>query len=626
MPSNNTENQPPQTPLSPPDSTRKPITRSAIHAFFTPRHRSPLGEVSSTSSTRNASGLVGTPTPAGSVAFAKNVHLLSPEDSPSNRASKKARRVLFPASEENNESGREVLFAPISGVGAVKGKKLFPGSGKVKAKAGDGAGDIFDESKEEEQAVKERPNRIRPTGRNRVLMRMLGTGSITGMRSTRPHHCAAWRYEVEGFHSRPENIHKISSQDRQPCLPFTAKACHRNSLVGVGDETGFVRLIETEKDLTPSFSTTYLGIACHDNAVFDISWSPDDHRLATASGDQTSRVFDVISQQLTDVLMGHRSSVKQVAFNPRNPSILTTCSRDGNIHIWDLRCVGSASSLGKGVTEHKPVNSILQAHADTTLKKGITPRTDVSVTAVVWLINRDNSIATASEANSCIKIWDIRSIQTKRKVPAAVEFTATPPHHQPPKHRPFGLNCLSLSPDGARLYAMCRDSVVYAYSTTTIAHGPIHAYSHPRLHASTFYVKSSVSRDGRLLATGSSDGLAVLFPTDERYLDQNSYRHGMRHPEDSVPALSSLAKPSRRSILPVTQHLKVGKGVGLVRGHEKEVTDVAWSMNGDLVTISDDYQARCWRDDDGGVEAEQLRDCGEDEGRRWACGWAEKAT
>ena len=123
---------------------------------------------------------------------------------------------------------------------------------------------------------------------------------------------------------------------------------------------------------------------------------------ATASGDQTARVFDVISQQPINVLAGHRSSVKQVAFNPRNPSILTTCSRDGNIHIWDLRCVGSESSLGKGITEHKPVNSILQAHADTTLKRGVTPRTDVSVTAAVWLINRDNCIATASEANSYV--------------------------------------------------------------------------------------------------------------------------------------------------------------------------------------------------------------------------------
>lgn len=52
-----------------------------------------------------------------------------------------------------------------------------------------------------------------------------------------------------------------------------------NSLVGIGDETGFVRLIESEKELNPGFNAIYLGIPCHDNAVFDISWSPDDHQL-----------------------------------------------------------------------------------------------------------------------------------------------------------------------------------------------------------------------------------------------------------------------------------------------------------------------------------------------------------
>lgn len=101
--------------------------------------------------------------------------------------------------------------------------------------------------------------------------------------------------------------------------------------------------------------------------------------------------------------MGHRSSVKQVTFNPRNPSVLATCSRDGNIHIWDLRCVGTSSSIGSA-TEHKPVNSIIHAHADTVGKRAITARTAVSVTAVTWLINADNTIATACEANSSVTL------------------------------------------------------------------------------------------------------------------------------------------------------------------------------------------------------------------------------
>ena len=401
-----------------------------------------------------------------------------------------------------------------------------------------------------------------------------------------------------------------------------------------------VRLIETdinEEEVHP-FNKLYLGILCHDNAVFDLSWSPDDHQIATASGDQSARVFDVVTQVCTNVLAGHRSSVKQVAFSPRNPSILTTCARDGNIHFFDTRCVGTASSLGKNIVENRPVNSILQAHAETGPKKGVTARSDISVTAAAWLINRDNVIATACESNSCIKIWDIRSIQTRRKVASAVEMSATPPHHQPPKHRPFGLNCLSLSLDGSRMYAMCRDSVIYAYSTSHVSNGPIHAYSHPRLHASTFYVKTSVSQDGRLLGAGSSDGIAVIFPTDERYLDQHSYRLGKVHPDDSTPTPASppsslTPKPtvpsppaaSRKSPFPVAQHMKVGKGVGLIRGHAKEVTDVTWTVIGDLVAISDDFQARCWRNDNGDGKAEELRVQGSEQGRGWGCGWAERA-
>ncbi|KAF8449724.1 WD40-repeat-containing domain protein [Kalaharituber pfeilii] len=629
MASNNTENQP---PLSPPLSTRKPSTRNAIHAFFTPRHRAraPLGEVSTTSSTRNVSGpqtaaaSPATPVSTSAVVLAKNVHLLSPEDSPSNRLSKKARRNLFPSDTKENFS-KEPLFAEMPK--SVKGKKLF-----AEASTGEKSAGVFgDEEKKEEKVVKERPKRIRPTTANRVLMRMLGSGSMTGARSVGGHHCLDWRYEVEGFYSRPEDVHLVYTPEQKPALPFTAAACHQNSLVGIGDESGGVRLLETEKDLAPGFSKVYLGIICHDNAVFDISWSPDDHQLATASGDQTARVFDVATQTCTNVLVGHRSSVKQAAFNPRNPSILSTCSRDGNIHIWDLRCVGTPSSLGNHITEHKPVNSILLAHSEPTPRKA-SARAEVSVTAVTWMINKDNTIATACEANSCIKIWDIRSTHSKRKHPLAVESSATPAHHQGPRHRPFGLNCLSLSPDGTRMYAMCRDSIVYAYSTNHISQGPIHGYTHPRLHASTFYVKCSVSPDGGLLGTGSGDGIAVVFPTDERYLDGNLYSSGVLHPEDGGPVVggpestTTSNKKKAGGSLQAANYLKVGKGTALVRGHEKEVTDVTWSVGGELVAISDDLQVRCWRNDDEGVKAEELRVGGEEEGRRWGWGWAEKGN
>lgn len=326
--------------------------------------------------------------------------------------------------------------------------------------------------------------------------------------------------------------------------------------------------------------------------------------MATASGDQSVRIFDVRQQTCVSVLQGHRSSIKQAFFNPLSPSVLTSCSRDGSINMWDLRCVGIRSDE---LTIHRPVNSIIGAHIRAATRgKGAQKRVDVSVTAVVWI--EEFKIASASELNAEIKVWDIRAVQSKRKAAQAVECSALPPNHTLPGHRAFGLNSLTMSPDGARLYTLCRDSVVYVYDTQHISNGPIHAYTHPRLHASTFYVKSAISRDGRLFSTGSSDGCPIVFPTDEKYLDKMLYPR--IHPEDSRASQISKAVP-------------VGYGAALVRGYEKEVTDVTWTNGGDMVAISDDYLARCWRAGESGEEAESMRDGGEDEGRRWGWGWAE---
>jgi WD40 repeat protein len=73
----------------------------------------------------------------------------------------------------------------------------------------------------------------------------------------------------------------------------------------------------------------------------DLVFSPDDERLATASGDQSSRIIDVRTQKTTFVMQGHTTSVKQVRFQPgSNNSILATSSRDGSVQIWDTRTTG----------------------------------------------------------------------------------------------------------------------------------------------------------------------------------------------------------------------------------------------------------------------------------------------
>ena len=185
---------------------------------------------------------------------------------------------------------------------------------------------------------------------------------------------------------------------------------------------------------------------------------------------------------------------------------------------------------------------------------------------------------------------------------------------------------MSLSGDGARLYTVCRDNTIYAYSTshlqlghtpelsaTTISKprrsngpekeglGPIYGFRHPSFHASTFYVKSTIRpvKDDRteLLAVGSSDGCAVVFPTDERYMT-----HANDHRQRPADLFGGGRPPLKRTnsgsftlrledSIPIYEH-----GSALVRGHSREVTGMSWTYDGELVSVSDDYTARCWRE------------------------------
>ncbi|AEO62625.1 uncharacterized protein THITE_120558 [Thermothielavioides terrestris NRRL 8126] len=533
----------------------------------------------------------------------------------------------------------------------------------------------------------EEPTAATPLYKRPVPLHRRGLGAqlvqrMTGaMRyaSDRPLECpvADWRTETADFYSRPEDVHFSSSHEGAPrAIPFCTATCHRNRLVAVGDEEGYVRLLDSSRD----FSKIHLSFQAHGNAIIDLAFSEDDYLLATASGDQTGRVIDMMTQRPISVLGHHTASLKQVRFQPGRGSgcVLATSGRDGSVQIWDLRCRGGpvqdltvSSEAGLHHRLPKPlspgcvVNSIWDAHARTTrpskgqsvnsafgdvARVGEVPGRigEVSVTALQFLPpGREHLLLSACEADASIKLWDIRAVHTSRhhRASTPVSFTAPPPGHA--AFRPFGICSMTLGGDGSRLYALCKDNTVYAYSTAHLvlghateltparpgaepprrrhhphgtAHsglGPLYGFRHPLFHATSFYVKAAIrhAADGRseLLAVGSSDGVAVLFPTDERYL-RDAWSSSADHAEQELyyvgsPTAADCAVPVGR------------RGTPLVRGHGKEVGAVAWTSEGKLVTVGDDFLVRCWSEDR--ARAADLRLGGETGGRRWGCGWAD---
>ena len=159
--------------------------------------------------------------------------------------------------------------------------------------------------------------------------------------------------------------------------------------------------------------------------------------------------------------------------------------------------------------------------------------------------------------------------------------------------------------------------------------GPIYALRHPSLRVATFWprlaIRKATNSTSELLAVASTDDTVVLFPTSERYNTKSALTVPALHdPLQNDQSESPLASKSTRSRphlqraptssfttlfsktrveednLPVYCH-----GTPLVGGHLKEVTSVAWSSEGNLITASDDFLLRCWREN--ATEARRLR-------------------
>ena len=439
------------------------------------------------------------------------------------------------------------------------------------------------------------------------------------------------------------------------------------------------------------FTRAHVSWQAHTNAIMDVQFSSDDSYLATGSGDQTAQIIDVRTQQCVSVLARHKSSVKQVRFQPGDDKIVATSSRDGAVQIWDLRCKGGNinvhSAWGPDAPYASSIRTLAAAHADsvyansstgvsmkpskyvfyiplqyrdaanrcresTGKSEAFSRRNDISVTALSFLPEgRQHLLLTASDASTCVKLWDIRGRYSLRGPAIPISTTRHPESHN--KHRHFAINSLTLNGDASRLYAISKDSSIYAYATSHLilgvapelstvqsskqrycavgeeGLGPIYGFRHRSFHAGSFYVKASLRKafgdQPELLAVGSTDGCPVIFPTDETFLKRESRRDDDYELPELVsrtprPSMSRNSNGSRfpnhlTDTIPIYEH-----GTPLIRGHEAEVTGVSWASNGSLISVGDDFRVRRWKE---GPKARELRMMGETEGRRWQCGWAD---
>ena len=102
---------------------------------------------------------------------------------------------------------------------------------------------------------------------------------------------------------------------------------------------------------TAQTTTEYKG---HTGLVFDVAVSPDGSTLATASFDNTIKLWDIKTGKEKATLKGHTQPVYCVAFSP-DGNLIASSGADNTIKIWDKE--------GKMLRELKGHSDLVQAVA-----------------------------------------------------------------------------------------------------------------------------------------------------------------------------------------------------------------------------------------------------------------------
>eukprot|EP00741_Cyanophora_paradoxa_P006479 tig00001003_g6272.t1 len=347
--------------------------------------------------------------------------------------------------------------------------------------------------------------------------------------------------------------------------------------------------------------TQWIG---HVNAVFDVAWCHGGSSVASASADQTCRIWSAETQQSTALLAGHKGTVKVIRPSPFNPHVFLTGCRDGSACLWDVRASCTASRGGEPAL--RPVRALHNIHARpaapalSRARSGIVlereqkrarlssspapasgsrrepraarrgpPAQDAqqSVTAAEFL--DEEHIATGGAADGEVKIFDLRSTAGKTPPPAQ-RLAPALASGSGGAGRSYGVTSLSVDGAGALLSVSATNSRVYVYSTAALGEPLRECAGH---EARNFYIKAALSPDGRHVLSGSSDGAAYLWKA--------------RPPRPPRPP-----KPTRGA---AGGGRGGGGGPAAYERHAGEVSAVAWGAPLLFATAGgDDYRLRVW--------------------------------
>ncbi|WYZ45757.1 hypothetical protein EsH8_VIII_001073 [Colletotrichum jinshuiense] len=281
----------------------------------------------------------------------------------------------------------------------------------------------------------------------------------------------------------------------------------------------------------------------HNSVVNSVAFSPDGRQLASASNDETIKVWDTATGQCQQTLEGHSSFIWSVAFSPDGRQ-LASASIDETIKVWD--------------TATGQCQQTLEGHS-----------------SLVWLVafSPDGRQLASASDDETVKLWD----------------TATGQCQQTLEGHSSWVRSVAFSPDGRQLASASDDNTVKLWDTAT-------GQCQQTLEGHSSWVGSvAFSPDRRQLASASNDETVKLWDTATGQCQQTLEGHSN--------SVSSVAfSPDGRQLASASSDDTVklwdtatGQCQQTLEGHSNSVSSVAFSPDGrQLASASDDKTIKIW--------------------------------